>query len=80
MRAYVLIKAEPHHTMGIMKLLQNEPGISEASLIHGPYDCVVHLEGKNLDDINEAVLRIREIPGVAETLTCLVVRSWQRGK
>lgn len=78
MRAYVLLKVMPQDTTELMRKLQDETGITEASLIHGPYDCVAHVEAKDLPGINDAVMRIRAIPGVLETLTCLVVQSWHR--
>jgi len=78
MRAFIFLRIEPQHTMGVMHDLKGEPRVMEANLIHGPYDCVAEVEGKTLDEVNEAVLHIRELSGVEDTVTCLVVQSWQR--
>jgi hypothetical protein len=78
MRAYVVLKVSPQHTAGLMQSLKGDSGITQASLIHGPYDCLLAVDGKDLETINETVLRIREREGVLETMTCLVVQSWER--
>jgi DNA-binding Lrp family transcriptional regulator len=63
-----------------MDRLQDQECIQEASLIHGPYDCLVEIQAPSLAEINEAVAEIRMIKGVVDTLTSLVVHSWQRQK
>ena len=78
MRAFILLKVTPNETTGLMSRLQEHESIQEASLIHGPYDCLVEVEAKGLPEINEAVAGIRSLKGVVDTLTCLVVHSWQR--
>ncbi len=78
MRAFVLLKVSPQETARLMQALKEEGRIQEANLIHGPYDCVLEVDGKDLEAINEAVMRIRSMQGVNDTLTCLVIQSWQR--
>ena len=78
MRAYILLRVSPQHTAGLMKGLKGESGIRRANLIHGPYDCLLEVNGKDLEAINDTVFRIREREGVLETMTCLVVQSWKR--
>ncbi len=78
MRAFVLLKVSPQETAQLMQDLKQEEQIQEANLIHGPYDCVLEVDGKDLEAINGAVMRIRSMAGVTDTLTCLVIQSWQR--
>ena len=78
MRAFIFLRIEPQHTMGVMHDLKGESRIVEANLIHGPYDCLAEVEGETLNDVNQTVLRVREMSGVDDTVTCLVVQSWQR--
>jgi DNA-binding Lrp family transcriptional regulator len=78
MRAFVLLKVNPPDTPELMSRLQKQECILEASLIHGPYDCLVEVQAPGLVEINEAVAEIRLIKGVVDTLTSLVVHSWQR--
>jgi DNA-binding Lrp family transcriptional regulator len=78
MRAYLLLKVTPQNTMGLMHSLKDNDHIVEASLIHGPYDCLAVIQGKDLDEINQIVLDVRNMPGIAETSTHLIIQSWQR--
>ncbi len=78
MRAYVMLKVSPQNTADLMQALKDEAHVMEANLIHGPYDCVLEIEGKDLDVINETVLRLRAMEGIIATMTCLVIQSWQR--
>ena len=78
MRAYILLKVTPQDTATVMRDLKNDPHITEAAFIHGPHDCIVQVEAKNLEGVNETVMQIRSMQGVLDTMTCLVVQSWQR--
>ena len=78
MRAYIVLKVEPQSTANFMQELKHEKPIVQASLIHGPYDCVVEVEADGLDMIHQVVMRLREMKGVIDTMTCIVIQSWQR--
>ena len=78
MRAYLLLKVKPQDTMRLMHDLKENQHVLSATLVHGPYDCVAVIQGHTLDDLNEAVLGIRAHAGIIETMTSLVVQSWER--
>ncbi len=78
MHAYVLMKVKPQDTMRLMHDLKENKNVLQASIVHGPYDCVIVVDGHDLDDLNQAVLNIRAHAGVVETLMSLVVQSWER--
>jgi hypothetical protein len=78
MRAYIVFKVEPQHTAQLMHDLKTEEAIVQASLIHGPYDCVAEVEEKDLQGINDLVMRLRTRQGVKDTMTCLVIQSWRK--
>lgn len=77
MRAYILLKVNPNDTTELMRLLRGVSGIQQANLIHGPYDCLLEVHTKSLEGINEVVSTVRALKGVTDTMTCLVVQSWQ---
>jgi hypothetical protein len=79
MRAYVLLKVQPQDTTRLLHDLQQNEHVLEASLIHGLYDCLLTVQAVDLDALNAAVLDIRSIPGVLESVSSLIVHSWQRG-
>jgi len=78
MRAYVLLKVKPQDTMRLMHDLKDNDNVLGASVIHGPYDCVALVQGLDLDELNKTVLDIRAQVGVIDTMTSLVVQSWER--
>ncbi|HOA22471.1 MAG TPA: Lrp/AsnC ligand binding domain-containing protein [Aggregatilineales bacterium] len=78
MRAYILLDVAPQVTVDVYDALKSEPYVTEAAVIHGPYDCIALVEHATLDDINEIVLRLRAIEGVRDTTTCLVMQSFER--
>lgn len=80
MRAYLLMKVSPPYTMDMMHALRENPHILEASIIHGPYDCLAVVQGKDLEEINQAVWDIRQMEGVMETSTHLIVQFWVRSQ
>ena len=69
MHAYVFVKVSPQATMNLMEGLEQNENVDEASLIHGPYDCILLVHGSDLQAINKTVFAIRDIPGVSDTLT-----------
>ena len=78
MHAVVLLKLKPPYTTDLMHSFKDIDAISEASLIHGPYDCMIKLAADRIESLNEIVGKIREMKGVEDTMSCLVVHSWMR--
>jgi DNA-binding Lrp family transcriptional regulator len=78
MRAFILLKVNPNDTPHLMQEFKEAAYIQQADFIHGPFDCLLEVEAKSLDEINKAVLDLRARKGIVETLTCLVIQSWQR--
>ena len=78
MRAYVLLRVQPQETTRLLHDLEQNEHVLEASLIHGLYDCLLIVQAKDFESLNAAVLEIRSMPGVLESVTSLIVHSWQR--
>jgi len=78
MRAFLLLKVKPQDTMRLMHDLKDNQNVLSASVVHGPYDCVAVVQGHDLDDLNQTVLDIRSHAGITDTMTSLVVQSWER--
>lgn len=78
MRAYILVRTEPQCTIEVYEALKKNTFVTEAAVIHGPFDCIGLLEGATLNDVNSAVMRVREIDGVKETTTSIVMQSFRR--
>ena len=69
--AYVLITVEPARTDKVVNRLHTIPGALVRE-VTGPYDVVVELEKDTTVDITSVVRsKIRSIPGVTSTTTCV---------
>lgn len=76
MNAYVLIKIRPGSIPEAIHNMRRLKGIKEANMTFGPYDVVAIVESKNVNELGELIAnQVQPIPGVLETLTCLVVEE-----
>jgi len=74
MRAYVLIEVRPGIIREVAHQIRRLEGVRRADVTFGPYDVVVEIEVEDLAALGDLVDRqIQPIPGVQDTLTCLVV-------
>ncbi len=49
------------------------PGIFEVHMISGEYDMILKVRGSSMEDVGRLVIdRLRDVKGVARTLTCAV--------
>ena len=70
------ILAQFHHGGGISQRdtadeIAHIPGIYEVHLISGEYDILLKVRGASMEDIGRLVVdRLRDVKGVARTLTC----------
>ena len=67
-KAYVLIVTDPGKTKHVVDALHKVPGVAEMHEVMGPYDIVVEIEAKTLQEI-PVILgeRIRTVEGVQST-------------
>lgn len=74
MRAYVLIHVRPGEVPEILRNMRRLESVSEAHMTFGPYDVVAEVEADDINKLGRLVAsEIQPIPGVIDTLTCLVV-------
>ncbi|MEN8172406.1 MAG: Lrp/AsnC ligand binding domain-containing protein [Chloroflexota bacterium] len=76
MKAYVLINAVTGEVRDVVRQLRRVEKVTEANLTFGPYDAVAIVEADDIDKVGMIVYQeIQPIPGVIDTLTCLVVNT-----
>jgi DNA-binding Lrp family transcriptional regulator len=74
MRAYVLLSIRVGEVTQVLRLLKRVDGVTEANMTFGPYDAVVVIDAKDVNDVGKILSNfIQPIPGILETLTCLAV-------
>lgn len=73
--AYVLLTVEPQKTNDVLRRLEAIPR-AVVREVFGPYDVIVELSEDTAVDISSVVRsKIRSVPGVTNTVTCMWVES-----
>ncbi len=76
MKAIVLVKFASLETRNAYRLLKCLKPVTESYMIYGRFDAVAFIQGASLDEIRNIVLsEIQPIPGVIETMPCLIVED-----
>jgi DNA-binding Lrp family transcriptional regulator len=72
--AFILVQFEPEKGTSqrdTAEEISDLPGIFEVHMISGEYDMLLKVRGSSMEDIGKLVIdRLREVKGVARTLTC----------
>ncbi|MBI2164965.1 MAG: Lrp/AsnC ligand binding domain-containing protein [Chloroflexi bacterium] len=69
--AYVLVNVDPPRTVAVLERLKGIPGAIVREVL-GPYDIIVELEADTPEDVTALVRhKVRPVPGVTATVTCL---------
>ena len=69
-KALILITLKLESSSNLIQQLKDLKGVKDAALIYGPYDAYAIVETDNKDDLLNIVMKIRQIYGVFNTLTC----------
>ena len=73
--AYILIQTEVGKAAQVAKDIVEIKGVQQAEDVTGPYDVIVRVEARNIDDLGKLVVaRVQAVNGITRTLTCPVVR------
>ena len=73
--AYILIHAVPGRAMEALEAVRRIPEVKVAAAVTGPHDVIALVEAPDVPQLGDLVTnRIQAAPGVASTLTCVVVR------
>jgi DNA-binding Lrp family transcriptional regulator len=72
--AFILVQFEPEKGLSQRDTAEDIamlPGIFEVHMISGEYDMLLKVRGSSMEEIGKLVIdRLREVKGVARTLTC----------
>lgn len=72
--AFILIGTVEGALDKVLQELRKLPGSPQAYVVTGPYDIVAELKAPTATALGDLIVtRIRNIPGVSSTLTCVVV-------
>ncbi len=82
MLSLILIKTIPGKEVDVIKNakeilgrsileIKGEPFIYEFT---GPYDVILCVDTEKLADFREVIFRLRQLPGVIETISCIAIK------
>jgi DNA-binding Lrp family transcriptional regulator len=79
MKAFVLIKFASIETKDAYRLIKRLKPVIESYMVYGRFDAVAIIQANTLEDIRHIILSdIQPIPGVIETMPCLIVEDENR--
>jgi DNA-binding Lrp family transcriptional regulator len=77
MEAYILLQVDVGTDAAVARKVADLPGVLSVRIVTGPHDIVVRAEADSIDELGKRILRpMSEIPGIARTLTCPIMRRW----
>jgi len=73
--AYVLVEGAPgKNVKNVRDQIRNLKGVLSAELVTGPYDIVVQIQGKDMNELTKVVTdKILSTKGVGKTMTLVVI-------
>jgi DNA-binding Lrp family transcriptional regulator len=76
MRAYILVRFEADNSRQVIGDLSKLKDVISADLVTGPYDAIIVVEAKDLNEIAELVVaKVSRISGIASTITCQAAKN-----
>jgi len=73
-KAYILIQTVTS-AGHVAAEIRNLDGVLSSDDVSGPYDVIVQIAAKDMDDLGKTVVnRIQAVEGISRTLTCPVVQ------
>jgi len=76
MKAYVMIHVRPGSVLEVVRNLKRLKGVVDAQMTFGPYDGGAIGHSSEVTSLGPLIANeVQPIPGVVDTLTCLVVEQ-----
>ncbi|MBS44946.1 MAG: AsnC family transcriptional regulator [Nocardioides sp.] len=73
-QAYILIQTDVGKAAEVAAAIASVKGVTLAEDVTGPYDVIVRMEAKNVDELGKLVVsKVQTLDGITRTLTCPVV-------
>ena len=72
-KAQVLITVTQEFSSNLVEQIKDIPGVTDAALVYGPYDAYAILVTDTKEELRDSLMKIREVFGVHQTLTCNVI-------
>jgi Lrp/AsnC family leucine-responsive transcriptional regulator len=74
---FMLVNVRPGAVRDVSKQIAEIDRVSEVHEVHGPEDLIVKVKARNLSKLRSVILKVREIPNVAQTEFIPVFKTWK---
>ncbi len=74
---FMLVNVKPGAVKEVSRQLAEIERVREVHEVHGPEDLIVKVRAKTLDRLRSVILKVREIPDVAQTEFIPVFKTWK---
>jgi len=74
-RALMTVVVEGNHSESVLRALRGDPAVSELHTTNGRWDLVAELRADNLEEFDRVLRRIRQLDGIANTETSLLLST-----
>jgi DNA-binding Lrp family transcriptional regulator len=74
--AFILVEVKAGKAMAAAKQIGAISGVLACYAVTGPFDVIVHAEAPDIKSLGQLVVaKMQALPGVARTLTCIVIEA-----
>ena len=74
---FMLINVRPGAVKDVSRQIAVIDRVSEVHEVHGPEELIVKVKARNLSKLRSVILKVREIPNVAQTGFIAVFKTWK---
>jgi DNA-binding Lrp family transcriptional regulator len=74
-RAFILVNVEIRSENNVIKNLRKNGFVEEVYVSNSPYDLIIKIKAETMDELNEAVYKIRTTNQVKSTLTLMMMEE-----
>lgn len=72
---FVFICTASNHTKSAYQTISRIQGVKAVYPVTGPHDLIAQVESETLEELNDLVItRLREVDGVTQTITSIVLK------
>ena len=73
-----VVLASPEYIHSFLELVQPKENITACYAVTGEYDYMLEMYAPTISELNQQILWIKDIPGVAKTLTTVILDTYKR--
>ena len=69
----ILITLKLKFSSNLLEQIKAIPSVTDTEMVYGPYDAYAVVESKTKEELRDSIVKIRQVYGVHNTLTCNII-------